>query len=62
MLAALEILTRMCRHSVEMAESVREYPRLMDVILQNFLPSNWSSMCKLLSCHFLEAFKVFISV
>ena len=45
-IAALEILTRMARHSPAVAESILDCPRLMDTIFCFFLPTNWASLNK----------------
>ena len=41
-LAALDILTRMARHSMETAQSILDCPRLMDTIFNCFLPKDWT--------------------
>lgn len=38
----LEILTRFCRHSSTSATQVLDCPRLMDVLLSEFLPTSWA--------------------
>ncbi|GLG97793.1 RNA polymerase II-associated protein 1 [Gryllus bimaculatus] len=40
----LEILTRIVRHSYESALAITCCPRLMKVIVTNFIPKNWSTM------------------
>lgn len=42
-LAALDILTRMARHSSDTAQSILDTPMLMSLIFRHFLPSDWSS-------------------
>jgi hypothetical protein len=42
--AALEILTRMARHSPAVAQSILDCPRLMDTIFRCFLPKDWASL------------------
>lgn len=39
----LEILTRVCRHSSSSATQVLDCPRLMEVLLSEFLPSSWAA-------------------
>lgn len=43
-IAALEILTRMARHSLTVAQSIFDCPRLLDVIFRHFLPKDWTSL------------------
>ncbi|XP_037057915.1 RNA polymerase II-associated protein 1 [Peromyscus leucopus] len=40
----LAVLTRVARHSLESAMRVLECPRLIDTIVQEFLPTSWSPM------------------
>lgn len=42
--AAFEILTRMARHSPEIAQSILDCPRLMDTIFHLFLPKDVTSL------------------
>uniref|UniRef100_A0A0P5SL96 RNA polymerase II-associated protein n=1 Tax=Daphnia magna TaxID=35525 RepID=A0A0P5SL96_9CRUS len=44
-IAAIEILTRMARHSSAVAQSIVDCPRLMDAIFQFFLPKDVTSLC-----------------
>lgn len=43
-IAALEILTRMARHSLTVAQAIFDCPRLLDSIFRNFLPKDWTSL------------------
>ena len=52
-IAALDILTRMARHSVQTTEAILGYPRLMDLIFEQFLPSRSTSLCKYCLCIFI---------
>ncbi|XP_046383648.1 RNA polymerase II-associated protein 1 [Ischnura elegans] len=40
-ISLLELLTRIARHSKEVAETVASFPRLMATIFAEFLPSKW---------------------